>query len=76
MDRRNGRWKIRCVIYDCDGVIIDSLDSNRLFYNTFRTRLGLPPLTAEELQYAHTHTVDEALRFSNASRETGGAAVR
>jgi HAD superfamily hydrolase (TIGR01509 family) len=63
MNGRDGRWKIRCVIYDCDGVIIDSLDANRRFYNSFRTRLGLPPVTAEELLYAHTHTVHEALHF-------------
>ncbi len=63
MDRGNGRWKIRCVIYDCDGVLIDSLESNREFYNSFRRRLGLSSISAEELQYAHTHTVYEALHF-------------
>jgi phosphoglycolate phosphatase len=59
----NGRWKVRGVIYDCDGVIIDSLDSNREFYNYFRTRLGLPAISEEELQYGHTHTAHEALEF-------------
>ncbi len=55
--------KIRCVIYDCDGVVLDSLESNRRFYNHFRISLGRPPLTEDELKYAHTHTMQEALRL-------------
>ncbi len=61
MNPPNGDRKIRCVIYDCDGVLLDSLESNRRFYNNFRTTLGRPPLTEEELKYAHTHTTYEAI---------------
>jgi phosphoglycolate phosphatase len=53
--------KIRGVIYDCDGVILDSLEANRWFYSSFCTALGREPLTEEELGYAHSHTVYEAL---------------
>ena len=60
---QNEDGRIRCVIYDCDGVLLDSLESNRRFYNYFRTTLGQPPLTEEELKFAHTHTAREALRF-------------
>ena len=28
------KWDIECVIYDCDGVLFDSLDANRRLYNT------------------------------------------
>jgi len=58
-----GDGKIRCVIYDCDGVLLDSFESNRRFYNHFRTTLGRPSLTEEELKYAHTHTVYEAIHY-------------
>lgn len=58
-----GKRKIRCVIYDCDGVIVDSLESNRRFYNHFRISLERPPLTEEELKYALTHTMQETLRL-------------
>jgi len=54
---------LRCVIYDCDGVLFDSLESNSKFYNDFCIRLGRPPLTDEELNFVHTHTVFEALHF-------------
>jgi phosphoglycolate phosphatase len=60
-NKPNGDRKIRCVIYDCDGVLLDSFESNRRFYNYFRTTLGRPPLTEEELKYAHTHTTHEAI---------------
>ncbi len=50
-----------CVIYDCDGVLFDSLESNRKLYNDFCLHFGRPPLTEEELKFVHTHTVFEAL---------------
>jgi len=53
----------QCVIYDCDGVIFDSLESNRKLYNDFCLHFGRPSLTEEELKYVHTHTVFEALHF-------------
>ena len=52
---------LRCVIYDCDGVLFDSLESNRQLYNDFCLHFGRPPLTEEELRFVHTHTVFEAL---------------
>jgi HAD superfamily hydrolase (TIGR01509 family) len=59
----DGDRKIRCVIYDCDGVLFDSLEVNRKFYNLICTALGRSPLTEEELKYAHSHTVREAIQF-------------
>ena len=56
-------WKIRCVIYDCDGVLFDSLEANTRLYNDLCARVGRGPLREEELQYVHTHTVFEALHF-------------
>ena len=63
MNLPKGDRKIRCVIYDCDGVLLDSFESNRRFYNYFRTTLGRPPLTGEELKYAHSHTTYEAILY-------------
>lgn len=56
-------WKIRCVIYDCDGVLFDSLEANTKLYNDLCAMVGRGPLREEELQYVHTHTVFEALHF-------------
>jgi phosphoglycolate phosphatase len=56
-------WKIRCVIYDCDGVLFDSLEANTRLYNDLCALVGRGPLRQEEMEYVHTHTVFEAIRF-------------
>jgi len=53
--------KIRGIIYDCDGVLLDSLEANRWFYSSFCAALGRAPLTEEELGYVHSHPVHEAI---------------
>jgi phosphoglycolate phosphatase len=59
-----GRKKeaIECVIYDCDGVLFDSLDANNRLYNRIAAASGRGELTRDELDYCHTHTVYEAIR--------------
>ena len=51
------------MIYDCDGVLFDSLEANTKLYNDLCARVGRGPLREEELRYVHTHTVFEALHF-------------
>lgn len=55
--------KIRCVIYDNDGVLFDSIESNRRLYNDLCLSMGRDPLKEEEVQYIHSHTVYEAIHF-------------
>ena len=54
---------VRCVIYDCDGVLFDSLDNNERFYNRVCAALGRAPVRPEELPFLHINTVQEALSF-------------
>ena len=63
METQKTNWKIRCVIYDCDGVLFDSLEANTKLYNDLCALVGRGPLKQEEMQYVHTHTVFEALHF-------------
>jgi len=51
------------VIYDCDGVLFDSFEVNRKFYNYICASIKRLPLTEPELRYVHTHTVYEAIHF-------------
>ncbi len=53
----------KCIIYDCDGVMFDSLDANERLYNKIAFGAGRGMLTHEELQYCHTHTVHESITF-------------
>lgn len=55
--------RIRCVIYDCDGVLFDSFEANRRFYEDICSAFRQIPLSDEELRYAHTHTTREAIRL-------------
>lgn len=49
-------------IFDCDGVLIDSLRANVVYYNKYRTRFGLPPMTPEDEHYTHIQNVYDSLR--------------
>ncbi len=54
---------LKGVIFDCDGVIIDSKDSNTKYYNLIKEKLGLPLMNREEEEYVHVHTVYESVKF-------------
>ena len=69
MDIHESDRKIRCVIYDCDGVLFDSLEANGRLYSDLCSAIGRSPLREEELQYVHSHTVFEAIHFI--SKENG-----
>jgi phosphoglycolate phosphatase len=45
---------VECVIYDCDGVLFDSLDANSRLYNRIASGTGRGELTSDELHYCHT----------------------
>ncbi len=52
---------IRAVVFDCDGVMFDTLEVNRLFYNRVMVHFGRPEINAEQLAYCHMHTVEESI---------------
>ena len=49
------------VVFDCDGVLIDSRIANMSYYNRIRAIGGLGPMTPDEEDYAHMHSVRETL---------------
>ena len=53
---------VRVVAFDCDGVMFDTSDANRAYYNQILAHVGKPPMTAEQFVYTHMHTVDESLQ--------------
>ena len=48
--------KPKVIIYDCDGVIIDSKKANEAFYNHILKHFGMPPLKKEQLEFVHVST--------------------
>ena len=63
MNHLKMKWKVHCVIYDCDGVLFDSLEANTKLYNDLCAMVGRGPLREDEMKYVHTHTVFEAIHF-------------
>ncbi|MEF8823794.1 MAG: HAD-IA family hydrolase [Desulfohalobiaceae bacterium] len=53
---------IRGVIFDCDGVLIDSKQANIRFYNLILEAMGLPAMNPEDEEYVHSQTVTESIR--------------
>lgn len=49
------------IIFDCDGVVIDSRKANIGYYNALRAHLGIPPLTPEQEDFVQMATVHQAL---------------
>jgi len=49
------------VAFDCDGVLFDTLEANRHYYNHILEHFGRPPMNPEQLRFVHAHTVQEAL---------------
>ncbi len=54
---------LQVIIYDCDGVLIDSREANRAFYNHILARFGLNPLTEAQLEVVHVLTARGAIDF-------------
>ena len=52
----------RLVIFDCDGTLVDSSLSNRMFYNSIKAALGLPPMDPEEEAFSFVQTIPRSIR--------------
>jgi HAD superfamily hydrolase (TIGR01509 family) len=58
------RYKV--VIYDCDGVILDSIESNYIFYNRVMAYLGRAPLNRLDLdarRVLHTYSFNNVMEY-------------
>jgi len=53
---------LKVVIFDCDGVMFDSLAANKAYYNHILAHFGHPPMAEDELAYVHIHHVMDSIR--------------
>ncbi|WP_243546690.1 HAD family hydrolase [Pseudodesulfovibrio tunisiensis] len=51
----------RTVIFDQDGVLIDSWDSSIHYFNRIRQEMGLGPMSRDQEDYSFIHTVDQSI---------------
>jgi phosphoglycolate phosphatase len=54
---------LKVIIYDCDGVLIDSSQANQGFYNHILSHFGLAPLTPEQWCHVTPLTAPDALAW-------------
>jgi len=47
--------------FDCDGVLFDTEEANKAFYNQILAYFNRPAMTSEQFGHAQMHTVDEVL---------------
>lgn len=51
------------LILDCDGVMFDTSEANRTYYNRLLKAAGLADMTDEQFAYSHMHTVFESVDY-------------
>lgn len=54
---------LKLIAFDCDGVLFDSANANRIFYNRILAHLNKPRMTEEQFVYSQMHTADQALAY-------------
>jgi len=52
---------LKLVIFDCDGVLFDSREANRAYYNRLLEQFGRPPMDEDEVDFVHIHHVTESV---------------
>lgn len=55
--------KIKAVVFDCDGVLFDTAQANRMYYNTLLDHFGKSRLSDEQFKLVHMFTVREAFHY-------------
>lgn len=52
---------LRLIVFDCDGVMFSSRESNRAYYNHLLQAFSCPPMDEDELNYVHIHNVTNSV---------------
>jgi len=71
--------QFKVVIYDCDGVMFDSLESNYIFYDRVLEHLNRPPLDRGDEQarkVLHTYSFNDVMDYFFAGDECRDEALR
>lgn len=53
---------LKLIVFDCDGVMFDSREANREYYNHLLTHFGRQMMDEEELEYVHMHNVSMSIQ--------------
>lgn len=65
---------IKAVIFDCDGVMFDTVKANTAYYNRVLRHFGQPEMTPAQFDFIQMHTVGESISFLFGDNESIQAA--
>ena len=54
---------IEVVAFDCDGVLFDTAQANRMYYSQILQHFGRPGLTEAQFRFVHMHTIHESMAY-------------
>ena len=54
---------ISVIAFDCDGVLFDTVQANKSYYNAILKHLHMPELTPDQFNFVFMHTVQQSLEF-------------
>jgi HAD superfamily hydrolase (TIGR01509 family) len=54
---------LRLIAFDCDGVLFDTEQANRVYYSSILQHFGRPEVTDEQFAFVHSHTVFDSLAY-------------
>ena len=55
--------KIKVIAFDCDGVMFDTINTNKVYYNSILKHFSIPEMTEEQFAYVHMHTAHESICY-------------
>ncbi|PIE56052.1 MAG: beta-phosphoglucomutase [Desulfobulbus propionicus] len=67
---------LKCLVFDCDGVMFDSREANRAFYNHLLAIFSLPPMTEDQLDFVHMASSSGAIEYLFKDQPVTPATVR
>jgi HAD superfamily hydrolase (TIGR01509 family) len=66
--------RFEVVAFDCDGVLFDTEQANRVYYSNILQHFGKPAVTDEQFVFVHMHTISESLAYLFPDEKTLAAA--
>ncbi len=52
---------LKLIVFDCDGVLFDSREANRIYYNDLLSAFDQSPMDDQELEFVHSHNVTDSV---------------
>ncbi len=65
---------IKVVAFDCDGVLFDTEQANRIYYSHILQHFGRPAVNDEQFAFLHMHTLQEGMAYLFPDKKTLNAA--